>query len=83
MKVDFTKAQAHGIMNMSPSIVGYFNYYASKYPTESGPKREIITIPFKDGSRSLDHYFIKPLLAAGWTWAESWLLKEIYLYRDK
>jgi len=34
---DFTRAEAHGIRNMHPSIVGYFNYYASKYPTESGP----------------------------------------------
>lgn len=80
---DFTIAEAHGIMNMSPSIVGYFNYYAGKYPTETGTHRDIITIPMKDGSRSLDHYFIKPLLAAGWLWKDSFLLGEIYLYKDK
>lgn len=81
MKADFTTAEALGVKDISPAIVGYFNYYARIYPAEILGNTEIITIPMRDGSRSLDSYFINVLTANGWKYSDYFLLGQIYLIR--
>ena len=65
-------------------ILGYFRYYADKYPVESciwadGSKREVITIPVMDGSIYLDRHFIDILTAHSWNYRYDALLGKIYL----
>lgn len=67
---------------MRKAIQPYFNYYLRKYPPEIFETQSIITIPMKDGSRSLDDYYIKPLLENGYKYHEYFLLKEIYLIKQ-
>ena len=81
MKKDFTIAEALGVKDISPAIVGYFNYYAHKYPAELLGNTEIITISVWDGCSSLDSYFINILTRNGWTYTYYALLKKIYLIR--
>lgn len=81
MKADFTTAEALGVKDISPAIVGYFNYYARKYPAEILGSTEIITISVWDGCRSLDSYFIDVLTRNGWSYTYYALLKQIYLIR--
>lgn len=69
-------------LKISKQILPYFKYYAGIYKPETGTRGEIIIIPMKDGSASLDRYFINPLLKNGYTWKESFLLSEIYLYKE-
>ena len=71
------------VLKINKQILPYFKYYASKYQPEKGAKGEIITIPMLEGSRSLDDYFIKPLLNNGYIWEESFLLSEIYLIKKE
>ena len=68
-------------MNISKSIEPYFNYYKKKYPAIKDGEHEIIIIPIKDGSRSLDNYFINPLKANGYEYKENFLLSEIYMIK--
>lgn len=68
-------------LKINKSILPYFKYYAGLYKPEIGTRGEIITIPIKDGSRSLDTFFINPLLNNGYIWEESFLLGEIYLIK--
>ena len=69
------------IKKVSKQISGYFGYYAGKFDIEKSEKTILITIPMKDGSRSLDCYFIRVLLENGYIFKESFLLGEIYLYK--
>lgn len=82
MKANYTLAEALGVKDISPAIVGYFNYYATKYPAEILGATEIITIPMRDGSRSLDSYFINVLTRNGWNYSDYFLLGQIYLIRS-
>lgn len=70
------------IEKVSNQIAGYFGYYAGKFDIEKSEKLILITIPMKDGSRSLDHYFIKVLLANGYTCKDSFLLGETYFFKN-
>ena len=68
-------------LKINKSILPYFKYYAGIYKPEKDGNAEVITIPMMDGSRSLDVYFINPLLNNGYMWHESFLLGEIYLIK--
>ena len=69
------------IDSINKQIAGYFGYYAGKFDIEKSDKTILITIPMKEGSRSLDRYFIKVLLDNGYIWHDCFLLGEIYLYK--
>ena len=69
-------------LKISKSILPYFKYYATKYKPEIGTRGEIITIPMREGSASIDNYYIKPLLNNGYIFKESFLLSEIYLIKE-
>ena len=78
---NYSISESLGVKDISPAIVGYFNYYAEKYPAEILGNTEIITIPMRDGSRSLDSYYINVLTRNGWKYSEYFLLGQIYLIR--
>lgn len=69
------------VEKVKDQIKGYFGYYAGLFETIKGEKGIIITIPMKEGSRSLDLYFIDVLLENGYTYHEYFLLREIYLIK--
>ena len=52
-------------LNIKKAIRPYFNYYLDLYPPEITDNYIIFTIPMLDGCRSLDNYFINPLLDNG------------------
>ena len=81
MENTYTTKEAYSAPNISSQIEPYFNYYADKYPAELLGDCLFIEIPMMDGSASLDHYFINPLLKNGYTWHENWLLSKIYLIK--
>lgn len=76
--MDNTKTLYH-LKNISDAILPYFRYYAGLYKIQSGSKGDLITIPVKDGSGSLDRYFINQLISNGWYFRYNALLSEIYL----
>lgn len=75
-----TKEKYH-LKDVSSDILGYFRYYASKYEILTRTKGDLIEIPIKDGSHSLDNYFINILTRNGWEFKESPLLGMIYMIR--
>lgn len=71
--------ELYHLKKISEAILPYFRYYASQYKLESGSKGDRIIIPVKDGSGSLDRYFINQLIENGWYYRYNALLSEIYL----
>ena len=69
------------VEKVKDQIKGYFGYYAGLFETIKGDKGIIIIIPMKEGSKSLDRYFINILLENGYTFHEYFLLGEIYLIK--
>lgn len=67
------------IKDIKPEIIPHFSYYANQYEPELLSDVLIFEIPFKDGSRGLDNYFINILTANGWTITEYFLLHKFYI----
>lgn len=71
------------IEEIKPALIGYFCYYASKYKPEQFKTTLFFELDFlKDGSRSLDNYFIDILSANGWTIEEDFLLHKFYFFKE-
>lgn len=69
-------------MPINKAIQPYYNYYERLYKPEILGNQIIIEIPIKDGSSSLDHYYINPLLKQGYKYHEDFLLGVIYLIKN-
>jgi hypothetical protein len=68
----------YGIEKIKPVLIPYFCYYASQYTPEILADALIFEIPYKDGSRKLDKYFINILIANNWSISENWILSKFY-----
>lgn len=69
---DDDTAKTYFLKKYSRDILGYFRYFADKYPmtadtTPDGRTIYSIDIPIMDGCNSLDYYFINVLTTNGWT----------------
>lgn len=78
-KYNITFLKIYEVEEIAPALIPYFNYYARKYEPELLGDSLIITIPYSDGCRSLDNYFIDILTRNGWNYSEYALLHQIYL----
>ena len=71
----------YGITEIKPALIPYFCYYASQYTPEPLGDCLIFEIPYNDGSKKLDNYFINILTGNGWTISDNFLLRRFYLLK--
>lgn len=81
IEYNLTFLKIYEVEEIAPALIPYFNYYARKYEPELLGDNLIITIPYSDGSRSLDDYFINILTRNGWNYSAYDVLHEIYLLK--